>query len=343
MIKLYILAWFQTQISSSIQEIHCGQTINGDSSESYTIYAYNDSYVNVDACASDNLYNIELTVSDSRGGEETNIANCYPYDPFSSEYSRPYYLDMLSFVQKKGQIRNITVWTLGSSYQLNVTCHPIPIIECNQSLSGHLDSSQDIDYIYFNLTSETNYLLFDSCLSSYDTYLYFMDSDFNVLYEGDDDGDCASKEQLLVQSLTNAGIYILKISGSPKYPNNHYDTYHEYGNWHISISCSKSNESSESETPIMQCNETASGHLESSPDYIHFNLTSATKYILFDSRPSKIDTRLYLFDINETLLYRGGLYSYDYPWRDEQQLAITDILQPGFYTMKIYSDSVGYW
>eukprot|EP01084_Bolivina_argentea_P140297 246685_1 len=102
---------------------------------------------------------------------------------------------------------------------------------CGDAISGYLSSSSEANYIYFNLTSVTNHLLFDSCLSLYDTYLYLLDINGTILYEGDDDGACDNKEQLLITSTINPGLYILKISG---YGN---VTSHAYGHWRISISC----------------------------------------------------------------------------------------------------------
>ena len=55
-----------------------------------------------------------------------------------------------------------------------------------------------------------------------------MNTNYTVLYQGSYDGICDFKEQLLIESTINPGLYILGVSGS---------SYYDYGYWHIAISC----------------------------------------------------------------------------------------------------------
>eukprot|EP01084_Bolivina_argentea_P030098 55817_1 len=123
-------------------------------------------------------------------------------------------------------------------------------IKCDDDFTGTLLSGVDIDYYYFNSTGNHNALsvLFDSCNSSYDTYLYLYDMHFNALYQGDDHGDCGVKEQLFISTL-NPGEYILGISGYKFEYNDHF--VHEYGDWNIKLSCSNDTSTNKKKSPYI--------------------------------------------------------------------------------------------
>eukprot|EP01083_Nonionella_stella_P203581 742783_1 len=110
-------------------------------------------------------------------------------------------------------------------------------IACGQTLTSVLTSSSDIDYLYFNLSTGDNTshskVIFDSCGSSYDTYLYLYDINFNILFQSDDDGDCNTKTQLTIDTL-HSGEYILGISGFG------VESLHVYGEWEIQLLCNDS-------------------------------------------------------------------------------------------------------
>eukprot|EP01083_Nonionella_stella_P203585 742792_1 len=110
-------------------------------------------------------------------------------------------------------------------------------ITCGETVTSMLTSSSDIDYLYFNLSADTtnshSKVMFDSCGSSYDTYLYLYDINFNILFQGDDEGDCGTKEQLTIDPL-HSGEYILGVSGYG------VESFHSYGEWEIHILCSDS-------------------------------------------------------------------------------------------------------
>ncbi len=101
---------------------------------------------------------------------------------------------------------------------------------CNNAIFGNMQWPSDVEYIYFNLSSATNYLLFETCGRAADDwwsgcsctiYMDFLDTDFNVIYEA------TRRDEL------NSGLYILKISGHCTDQTDELDHIH----WFASISC----------------------------------------------------------------------------------------------------------
>eukprot|EP01084_Bolivina_argentea_P037773 69847_1 len=169
-------------------------------------------------------------------------------------------------------------------------------IKCGDIFNGTLESKSDIDYFLFHSLNTTNNVLFDSCKSSYDTYLYLHtnDSNLSVIAQGDDDGDCFWKEQLSVTLVT--GWYILGISGHGSKEN------HRTGDWTIEVYCKPIDVSTE----IIECNDKINGTLnsESDIDYYQFYLTDdhGTSKVIFELIHSSYDARLSLYDSNFTLI-----------------------------------------
>eukprot|EP01084_Bolivina_argentea_P187706 323275_1 len=99
-------------------------------------------------------------------------------------------------------------------------------IKCGQIITGELTFKSENSRYYFNLSRPAS-VLFDSCGSSFDTYLRLYDMQDNILFQGDDDGYCteSSREQLPAPAL-DAGEYILGISG-----------WNSWGWWTITTLC----------------------------------------------------------------------------------------------------------
>eukprot|EP01084_Bolivina_argentea_P006488 12315_1 len=121
-----------------------------------------------------------------------------------------------------GTLKNICVKSTG--IHINGAMH------CGESYNAKLSSSLDIDYYYFKLFHNASSVLFDSCASSYDTFLSLYDMNFTLLFQADNGGNCGIKVQLIT-SFLKAGQYILAISGS----GNEY--HHAHGQWGIKIKC----------------------------------------------------------------------------------------------------------
>eukprot|EP01083_Nonionella_stella_P122348 368083_1 len=105
-------------------------------------------------------------------------------------------------------------------------------IKCGQSISGELfdyssfTTNPEIStQYYFNLSKPAS-VLFDSCGSAIDTYLYLYNTHGDVLFQGDDESYCVQKnvEQLATPAL-DAGDYILGIGG------------HFRGAWYVKALC----------------------------------------------------------------------------------------------------------
>eukprot|EP01084_Bolivina_argentea_P039378 72775_1 len=155
----------------------------------------------------------------------TNILSLPPNQVFELYVSSPYNNTVLN-----ASVSNICIKS--SIDKVDKTCPEcIGEIKCGENITGTLLSSSDIAYYYLNV-SQTVSILFDSCNSLYDTYLYLYDASFNVLFEGDDDGFCetTNREQLATPAL-DVGDYILGVSGCCE-PTDHY-----YGEWSVQINC----------------------------------------------------------------------------------------------------------
>eukprot|EP01084_Bolivina_argentea_P006490 12319_1 len=121
-----------------------------------------------------------------------------------------------------GTVQNVCI----KSFKMNIENE----IKCGDMIYGALTSLSDIHYYLFNSSQDLSEVLFDSCGSSYDTYMYLFGEDNSVLYQGDDDGDCGNREMLLTNFLV-AGQYILGVSGCCT------DDIHHFGAYKIQVIC----------------------------------------------------------------------------------------------------------
>eukprot|EP01084_Bolivina_argentea_P172088 298102_1 len=106
-------------------------------------------------------------------------------------------------------------------------------INCSQTATATLTSVSDIDYYHFNFSNnnQISHIMFDSCGSMFDTYLYLWDIHQGIfINHGDDDGNCGNREQLIVYDLPT-GEYILIVSGYGSVQN------HDYGQYQITVYC----------------------------------------------------------------------------------------------------------
>ena len=114
-----------------------------------------------------------------------------------------------------------------TNYYTSTTLQPSPTPICGSTITGATTYEYDIDHHYFTLTESYMNIVFNSCGSGYDTYLYFQTSSGSTISECDDCGDCGTQTILTVYN-TNPGDYRIGIGG---YQNN-------YGSWTLSITCS---------------------------------------------------------------------------------------------------------
>eukprot|EP01084_Bolivina_argentea_P073971 134202_1 len=110
----------------------------------------------------------------------------------------------------------------------NICLNGVVIIEgelrCGDILEGSLRSPTDIIFYYFN-SLKTGYVSFDSCYSSFDTWLFLFNLSGHIIHQANDDGFCFPKAQLNVDPLTQ-GEYVLGISGDD-----------DYGKWELEVFC----------------------------------------------------------------------------------------------------------
>eukprot|EP01084_Bolivina_argentea_P228449 385833_1 len=118
-----------------------------------------------------------------------------------------------------------------AQYTILVNCNYLTFHEplyCNNNISDQLqpESLYDANYHLFTLNQPAN-VLFDSCRSSYDTYLHFYDIHFTLIQACDDCGECHGlNEQLQIFALL-PGNYILSVGG--------YNT--AFGQYNILVNC----------------------------------------------------------------------------------------------------------
>eukprot|EP01084_Bolivina_argentea_P169533 293881_1 len=258
--------------------VTCGSSVEAvydDNSlwHTYDLKINTFSDVNFDLCSSEldlwigiyNEYNLQASIADEHcpggdGCDKCSISNNnYPENftiPFmlSGLYTihiSPYYVGDHGAYGLKIKCNpssilpnTTTIYTtpIPSEPPTNITPSPtfniLSIIKCGDLLSGELLNNDDINYYYFNLTNDTHYLQFDSCLSSYRTALYLYDMNFSLLYQGEDNIDCGLSERLFITEPLQSGQYILKISGWG------VDGWHKFGIWRLSVHC-------KSVTPIL--------------------------------------------------------------------------------------------
>eukprot|EP01083_Nonionella_stella_P006352 18441_1 len=230
--------------------------------------------------------------------------------------------------------------TLNASVS-NVCIKTSPVFDellCGSKMEGDLLAS-DITYYVFNYTrhNDTLFVLFDLCDSSYDTYLYLWDIQWNVIQTADD-GDCGLQTQLQLNSL-NTGLYILGISG---YGNS---SHHAFGHWDLHIFCSASetaqddNEFNCSIYDTIYCGDIIDGVLQRidldgiriggqtpSPiflpqfpigaqylytsDFYCLDLTNSTSFVYIDACGSDSYTDLEFFDPNRSHRVNGNPSGY---------------------------------
>eukprot|EP01083_Nonionella_stella_P274686 932563_1 len=113
------------------------------------------------------------------------------------------------------------------TYTISVNCHYLHFhdpLYCNSDISDQTNASHASNYHLFSLDHNAT-IMFDSCHSFYDTYLYLYNSHFELIDDCDDCGQCGQNAQL-ERSLTT-GTYILRVSG--------FST--RYGSYHILVDC----------------------------------------------------------------------------------------------------------
>ena len=83
-----------------------------------------------------------------------------------------------------------------------------PVLECGDIINGSTDFAYDIDWYRFIVLNNVSKILFDSCGSQYDTYLYFNNNDGSSITWCDDCGECGRQTQLTIHSVAE-GSYQL--------------------------------------------------------------------------------------------------------------------------------------
>eukprot|EP01084_Bolivina_argentea_P189765 326272_1 len=217
-------------------------------------------------------------------------------------------------------------------------------ISCGDVIESELISASDIQYFYFNTPSYLEYVLFDSCGSEFDTYLGLVTDEFQIINEGDDDGDCQQSqhhEQLLVEKLV-AGKYVLIVLGYGTISN------HSYGKWRVNVVCSISRNSSNAiaecdNYETIKCGSIFNGKLKhfrnnsilAYYDRLCFTLTNYSSMIYFDSCGSDGVTTLNLLYDNLTLMeyFNNGLCT------QGAELKI-GYLRPAKYILEIASEDI---
>eukprot|EP01083_Nonionella_stella_P225312 801173_1 len=114
----------------------------------------------------------------------------------------------------KGSVSNICIKSSLDEEGDNGPCPQcISEIKCGQTITGELTFKAEWSYLYFNLSKPAS-AIFDSCGSSFDTFLSLYTIDGQMIQSGDDDGFCAdsNREQLATPAL-DAGDYVVGISG----------------------------------------------------------------------------------------------------------------------------------
>eukprot|EP01084_Bolivina_argentea_P142617 250543_1 len=79
---------------------------------------------------------------------------------------------------------------------------------CDQTIYGSISQRGGINYYSFTTNTIADSIVFDTCGSSFDTYLYWYDSNLNIIDDCDDCGDCGVQAVLSLSSISS-GSYIL--------------------------------------------------------------------------------------------------------------------------------------
>eukprot|EP01083_Nonionella_stella_P085440 236943_1 len=113
-------------------------------------------------------------------------------------------------------------------------------IECGDIINGTLQTTDVANYYYFNL--EYSYdVIFDSCFSSFDTWLELYDLRGHSLYHANSSTSCYSQAELSIDSLSK-GKYVLAITG---------EYASEFGQWEVDVICDTYTDNSCNDTDIL--------------------------------------------------------------------------------------------
>ena len=187
---------------------------------------------------------------------------------------------------------------------------------CGSHTTGSTTQAYDINYYQFTLSGANNVpftVVFDTCGSSYDTWLHLHHLNWTTIDSCDDCGDCATRTIMTIDDLYN-GTYILGVGG--------YST--RYGSYRLTINCSSEHDtpspidSTSSEitpSPIeswpieddLTCDKTVDGYTSFARDinYYLINVTTTNdkEYTaIFKSCGSDYDTHLYIYDENGNII-----------------------------------------
>eukprot|EP01084_Bolivina_argentea_P066197 120673_1 len=190
---------------------------------------------------------------------------------------------------------------------------------CGDTVKGELQSPSDNHYYRVNIFNDST-ILFDACKSQFDTYIFLLNDNFEILAENDD--VCGAQSQIY-KKFQKAGQFILAISG---YGN---DTYHDYGSYEVTIKCAKHNYGD------IQCGDTINGWVTDETDFYNYYFTASNDIqVAFSScySSSDIDTALQLLDYNYTVLFFNDDINVGYCEYDNAYLLIP-LLSEGQYIL----------
>lgn len=242
------------QFNDYIEQIFCNSIIKGSfppgQNQEYLLMIEDNSNVNFDACLS--VSDIIIALLDD---EDTNVVWDYCFwgdscgeceiqnNPHPENFTIPH-------LEEGMYLLRIMPWTYNLPepilYHLNISCiktgeaiptTPSPTIsdiplKCGDTITRELLTMYDISYFYLWIEESTDYLLIDSCLSSYRSAVYLLDNNWTQLYEGEYDYDCQYfAQKLQISGMIESGLYILEISGWPGF------AAHQFGKYHVSIVC----------------------------------------------------------------------------------------------------------
>eukprot|EP01083_Nonionella_stella_P225311 801172_1 len=187
----------------------------------------------------------------------------------------------------KGSVSNICIKSSLDEEGDNGPCPQcISEIKCGQTITGELTFKAEWSYLYFNLSKPAS-ALFDSCGSSFDTFLSFSTIDGHEIRSGDDEGFCvdSDREQLALHAL-DPGDYILGISG-----------VNAWGSWTVTALCYYDDELDHTEDP-------------------YWTAVSCCGYISIDSRAifASWNGILYVVDEYKTQYSSMALLNTNYAW-----------------------------
>eukprot|EP01083_Nonionella_stella_P173965 601763_1 len=209
-------------------------------------------------------------------------------------------------------------------------------ISCRNQYTSSTSFSTQTHYYSFSHTPSqysSNTLMFDTCASSYDTFLYLYRDDTTIwtwIAEGNNDGDCGSQEQLMIANAPT-GNYVLGVSGHGG----------AYGTYQLVIYCGSNH----------KCGSEITGSTSADYDIDYYRVTlslptiaMANQYtsngnipaILFNGctggTGTDYDSVLYLYDTDYNELAFND--DSDHCPNTESQLNYTD-LAPGDYILGI--------